>query len=187
MKDIETLTIAMLKSVKQFGIDNPLNPPVVKATEHYTQVGDILATCEHLGSGQDLGDGKLLGTTEEKEFAAAELRKQMRKLAKTAKILDKAVYPTIAAEMRMRRSDTYATLLDRGRAFVSALTGNTAAFIEYGAAATVLADLQARVAGLEAAISHKDTALCARVGCTAGLEAVTRAGKRVVRKLDAIM
>jgi hypothetical protein len=187
MKDIETLKIAMMKGVKQFFLDYPLTPPNVKATAHAAEVDDVLAQCAEHGGSQDLGNGTLLGTTVEKAMAAEALRKQMRKLAKTAKILDKAIYPTMAEEMRLSGADSYAQLLERGRAFVAALTGNTAVFIEYGAAATVLTDLQAAVAALEAAIGHKASAFLSRVGSTAGLDAVTRAGVLAVRKLDAIV
>ena len=89
--------------------------------------------------------------------------------------------------MRLSGAESYAQLLDRGRAFVAALTGNTAVFIEYGASATVLADLQAAVAALDGAISRKASAMSVRLGSTAGIGAETRAGVLVVRKLDAIL
>ena len=187
MKDIEILVIDMLKRVQQHGEDHVLVPPVPKATAHYGEIDDILASLEELGGTQDLSKGTLRGTTGEKAATAAELRKQMRKLAKTAKILDKTVYPTIAAEMRLSGADTYPQLLERGRAFIAALTGKTAAFIEYGASATVLADLQAAVTAFDGANNRKGSSKSTYSGSTAGVGAKTREGVRVMRKLDAIL
>ena len=187
MKDTEILVIDMLKRVKQHGLDHPMVPPMPKATAHYGEIDDILEGLEDLGGAQDLVKGTLRGTTGEKAAAKAALRKQMGKLAKTAKILDKTVYPTVAAEMRMSGAQSYAEVLERGRAFVAALTGKTAAFIEYGAAATVLADLQAAVSTLDAAMNHKGSAKSTYSGSTAGMAAQTRAGVTAMRKLDAIL
>ena len=187
MKDIETLVIDMLKRVKQHGEDHELVPPNPKATLHYGEVDDILAGLADLSGAQDLSKGTLRGTTGEKYDAAIALRKQMGNLAKVAKVLDKAIYPTVAAEMRLSGAYNYPDLLERGRAFILALTGKTAAFIEYGASATALADLQAAVTALETAINRKGSAKSTCSGSTAGIAAKTSGGRLAVRKLDAIL
>lgn len=187
MTTIEALVIGMMNRVCQFGEDNPIDPPNLKATEYYTSLNGILATAEEYGGSQDFNTGRMRGTTEEKEMAADALRKVMSRLARIAKILDTAIYPTVAYEMRLSGIKSYQGLLERGRAFVTALEGREAVFIEHGAAATVAADLAAAVAGLGSAVDHKNTAHSNRVGSTAGLRAITREGLRIRRKLDAIL
>ena len=176
-----------MKRVKQFVLDHAITPAntVVDATA--TALGNSITTIETLDAGWDQGKGTFLGAAEERKFAKKQLRDALSALSLVSKSLDKAVYPDVASHLKMgNHRNTYQGMLAFGRAAIAIVEPMKQVFIDHGAIATVIEDLQALITALETAGNRKSTALNSRVGKTAALKAEARAGMLLVRKLDAI-
>jgi hypothetical protein len=176
-----------MKRVKQHVLDHVITPanPVVTATA--TALGDSITTIETLDSGWDQGKGLFLGAAEERQFAKIQLRNALSALSLVSKTLEKAVYPDVAAQLKMgNHKKTYQGTLAFGRAAVAVVEPMKQVFIDHGSAATVIEDLQALIDALEAAGNRKTTGLDSRIGKTAALRAEARVGMSHVRKLDGI-
>jgi hypothetical protein len=181
------IVLNVMKRVKQFALDHVITPanPVVTATS--TALGTSISTIETLDAGWDQGKGTFHGAAAERQFARTVLRDALSALSLVSKSLDKAIYPDVAAQLKMsNHRRTYQGLLAFGRAAVAIVEPMKQVFIDHGAAATVVEDLDALITALEDATNRKFTGLNSRVGKTAALRAEASAGMLLVRKLDGI-
>jgi hypothetical protein len=176
-----------MKRSKQFVLDHTITPAIPALTAAATALGTSITTIEALDSGWDQGKGTFLGAAEERRFAKTQLRKALSALSLVSKSLDKAVYPDVAAQLKMgNHKDTYQGALAFGRAAVAVVEPIKQVFIDHGSAATVVEDLEALITALEEASNRKVTGLGSRIGKTAALRAEARNGMRLVRVLDGI-
>ena len=177
-----------MKRAKQFCVDHPLVPANAVVTATVTALGTSIATMEALAGGRVEGTGTFHGASGERKFARFELRDAISALSAVSKTLDKALYPDVAAQLKMRQhAKTYTGLLSFAHAAVAIVEPMKQIFIDHGAAATVVEDLEARITALEIAGNRKFTGLAAQVGKGAALVAEARIGMAHVRKLDSIL
>jgi hypothetical protein len=187
MNDYTRREMAKLRRVKQFGAENPLVPAIAEATTEYTAIDNSITYLETLAEKQESGAGTVSGAVDQRLVVVDDLLKLMSSLAKVAKVLDAATHPDVATKMRMRGINSFEELLTRANVFHSTLEPIEAEFIALGAAATVAADLQAKITALQSAGNLKNSGLDTQIGGTAGLKFGIRAALKHVRKLDAIL
>ena len=178
---------ASFQRILDFNAENPLSTPIAVpalVTELTTTTADI----HSLAADKDLAFGTVHGAVVDKKALKKDLLSSLKDLAETARVLDPVAYPGLAAEMRLyRAASSYTALLIRARAFHTALVPAKQAFVDYGSAATVDADLLAMITALEAAMARKNGGRAIHIGGTAGIPALCKVGTAIVRKLDAIL
>jgi hypothetical protein len=177
-----------MKRSKQFCVENPLVPANALVTATVTALGTSISTMEALAGGRVDGTGTFHGASQERKFAKLELRDALSALSAVSKTLDKAVHPDVAEQLKMRNhSSTYVGLLAFASAAVAIVEPMKQIFIDHGAAASVVEDIEARIAALEVASNRKFNGLASQVGKGAALIAQARIGMAHVRKLDGIL
>ena len=176
-----------LKGVKQFGEDHGLTPANAEATTAFTAVGNSINLVETLDASRLNGSSTSNGASQEKQLLRKVLRSQVSDLSRVSKTLDKAVYPDVAAQLKMGRLNAYADLITLAKNAITVITPIKAVFIARGAPATVLEDLQAGIDALEAAIARRFGGRGKRIGSNADLQVAIRAGMAQVRILDGIL
>ena len=176
-----------MKSVRQFVLDHPIIPANAAVTTTATALGTSISTIETLDGGWDQGKGTFHGAVEERQFAKAQLRQALGALSLVSKSLDKALYPDVAAQLKMgNHRKGYAGTMAFGRAAVEVVEPIKQVFIDHGSTATVVEDLEVLIAALDVAGNRKVTGFSSRVGKTAALVAEARVGMSHVLKLDGI-
>jgi hypothetical protein len=187
MNDRKKCETAMLVRVDQHMTDNPFVPPNPKATLHAAAVKTAKDTMLATGGTKDASRGEFRAAAADRQTVIKDLRRQMREIAETAKVLDRTgAIPGLALQFRMP-GKVMQELRDRAEAFKTALPEHEADFIAYAAEATLIADLTAAITAFDAVTERRYTALGKQIGATAGLNATARAGITAVRALNAIM
>jgi hypothetical protein len=187
MKVSQRLRTASFHRVLDFTEENPLTPANAIATALITQLNNTTTALGGQAVAQDLAFGTVHGAIVDRRLVKQDLVSALKDLGETARALDPAEHPGLAAEMRLGRTGgNYGALLVRARAIHSALVPVKEAFVEYGSPATVDADLMALITAFEAATQRKNDGRAGHVGGTAGIEAHCKSGVIIVRKLDAI-
>ena len=187
MNDRKKSETAMLVRVDQHVTDNPFVPPNPKAALHAAAVKAAKDTMLATGGTKDASRGEFRAAAADRRTVIQDLRRQMREIAETAKVLDRTgQIPGVALQFRMPR-DIMQELRDRAEAFKVAAAEYEADFVAYNSEATFIADLTAAIAAFDTVTGRRYTALGKQVGATAGLTATARAGITAVRALNAIM
>jgi hypothetical protein len=152
-----------------------------------TALGTSITKIETLDGGWDQGKGAFHGAVAERQFAKAQLRDALSALSLVSKGLDKALYPDVATQLKMgNHRKSYAGMAAFGRAAVAVIEPIKQVFIDLGSPATVVEDLEALIAALDAAGNRKVTGFSDRVGKTAALIAEAKVGMSLVLRLDGI-
>ena len=177
-----------MKHTKQFVLDHPITPAIALVTSTATALGTSITTIETMAGTRTEGTGTFHGATEERQFAKTQLHNALSALSAVSKTLDKATHPDVAAQLKMSHSgNTYQSLLGFARAAVAIVEPKEQVFVDHGAPATVVEDLEALITALEAASNRKLTGIDSQVGKTAALAAAAKIGMLHVRKLDSIL
>lgn len=187
---LKTLRIKLnsMKRSKQFVLINPLQTPNVEVTAASTALGTSITNMETIAGGREEGTGMFHGASQQRQFAKKDLRKALSQLSAVSKNLDMDTYPDVAAQLKMSsHGGSYQALLDFGRAAVAVVEPIKAVFIAHGSAATVIEDLEARIAAVDSAGNRKATGLDRQIGKTVALKIEARKGMTQVRKLDSIL
>jgi hypothetical protein len=185
MNDRKKAELAMLLGVHEFGQRNPLVPANALATLQYTAVATAKDTMLETGAVKDQAEGEFRAAVADRHTVIKGLRSQMREIAVTAKALDRTgAKPGLALQFRMP-GKTMQDLRDRAEAFQNAAEPIAQSFIDYDAAPTFIADLEAAIAAFDAVTGRRYAGRGKQVGATASLTAVARAGIIAVRALDA--
>jgi hypothetical protein len=188
MEDTQRNRGASFHRVLDFVAEYPPTPAIPAATLLITELTTTTTAFDTLAAEQDLAFGTVHGATVDRKQLKADLVSFLKRLGETARVLDPATHPGLAAEMRLGRAkSSYTALITRARAFHSALVPVKAAFVAYGFAETVDADLQALITAMEGATGRKNDGKAIHIGGTAGLAALCKSGVATVRKLDAIL
>jgi hypothetical protein len=187
MNDRKKSELAMLVRVDQHMTDNPFEPPNAKATLHAAAVKTAKDTMLTVGGTKDQSRGEFRAAALDRQIVIKDLRRQMREIAETAKVLDRTgTIPGLALQFRMP-SIVMQDLRDRAAAFKAAAMEHEPDFVAYNSAATFIADLTAAIAAFDTVTGRRYTALGKQVGATAALTATAREGITAVRALNAIM
>jgi hypothetical protein len=179
--------LIMFGRVDRYGIEHPLTPANTQATNFYTQLKSVITNMETAAQNQVAGLGESRGGTDDCRRLADELRATMRDIGKTARTLNRDLFPGVAQELRMPRSKKFEVLLAAARAFLERVTPIKATFVERGLPADFDQVLSGQIAALEAATSRKHDGRQTRRAGTLGLSVVSRRGMEIVRGLDAII
>lgn len=186
MKLIIKSQLNTMKRVKQFGADHPLAPANALVTTELLALSATITLVEMLAGNREQTTGTFRGASAARKFAAKMLRDALGKLSKIAKTLDVATYPDVAAQLRMGKRHAYQDLADFARSVIAVVEPIKQVFIDYGSPATVVEDLEARLAALDTASRRKFTGITGQVGKTRALTMTGREGMSHVRKLDAV-
>jgi hypothetical protein len=173
--------------VDRYGAEHPLTPANPQATDYYTQLKLVITEMETAVQNQLSGNGEGHGGTVDRRRLAKELRASMRQISKTARTLDPALFPGLAEELRLPKSQKFEVLLAAARAFLARVTPIKATFVERGLETSFDVELGAQIAALEAATERKHDGGQTRRAGTLGLKVVSRRGMGIVRGLDAII
>jgi hypothetical protein len=181
-----TSGLERLERIVRFGPEagityNPLGTSIA------TAIAAAVVEVKKKGSDQASGRGGFSGGVDERERVAGALLAAMRPIARTAKVLDQALYPGAESKFRVPRDGGYLNLLSAARAFVTDATPIKQAFVDHGHAATFLDDLDDLIDDFEAGTGLKNGGRQRQVGGTAGIEADIKAANKDVRRLDTIV
>jgi hypothetical protein len=168
--------------------ENALTPPVTKVTTLTADLTTTATTIDTLAAEQSIAFGTVHGAVVDRKRLKEDLIDFLKGLGDIARTLDPAEHPGIAAEMRLGNArDSYSALLARARGVHTVLVDAKAAFVEYGAPASVDTDLQALIDALAAASERKNEGKATHIGGGAGIAALCKSGVATLRKLDAIL
>ena len=172
---------------KQFGDDHPLVPANAAATAAFTALGNSINQVETIESGRLNGTNTFRGATAERRFLRDQLRSAVSDLSRVSKGLDKTVYPDVAAQLKMGRLNSYASLIMHATNTITVVTPIKQVFIDRGAAATVIEDLQSSIDALVAATGRGFSGRGTQIGKNVDLYFAIRAGREQIGILDGIL
>jgi hypothetical protein len=187
MNDTLLFGLNSLKGVKQFGEDHPLAPANAVATAAFTGMSNAITLIEALDASRLNGSSTSRGASEEKQLLRNLLRSQVSDLSRISKTLDKGTHPDVASQLKIGRPGSYAAMITLGTNAVAVVTPIKQVFIDRGAPATVIEDLQASIDALQEAIGRRLGGRGKRIGSNADLRAAISAGRVHVAVLDGIM
>lgn len=111
---------------------------------------------------------------------------QIRQMNRAANAFEVEI-PGSEMLFRLPRSRSEQNILATARSFHKDATPIAATFIDYGLAATFLADLQATIDAVETRAAQADSAMGQQSAATGGLVDATARGMNISRRLDAIV
>jgi hypothetical protein len=178
-----------LQRVKRFILDHPFTPANPRAGVLVTTINTAIDKLQEHGGAQAQGFGEFRAGADERAARAAELRETLRDLNKTARELDRDLFPGVHLQFRMPRSNSYQALLNAATAFHSAASVDPLkqAFIDHGHAADFDVQLAAKIAAVQAALQRKAGGRQEQRQGTASQRLVARKGMAAVRELGSIV
>src|SRR5687768_8482198 len=174
------------KRVQQFGLDHPSNPSNAAAAAAYTALDTAISQIETLHSRQFNGNNVSLGATQERRLRRKQLRSDLNDLSRVAKTLDNELFPDIAAQLKIGRLNSYASMLASANIAIVVMTAINQAFIDHGAPATLIEDVQSSMNGLVATIRRGFSGRGTRIASSAVPQTAARGAMKQVRVLVAI-
>jgi hypothetical protein len=187
MNDKQKAILAMFIRVCLFGTNNALVPANAKATAHYAAVNNAKDAMLLSGGLKEQSTGEFRMAVADRKTVIKALRSQLREIAVTAKALQRTgEHPGLGLQFRMP-GKTMQALRDRAVAFKDAAGAIAQEFIDYDAAPTFIADLEAAIADFDAVTGRRYAGLGKQIGATASLKATAREGVTAVRALDSIL
>jgi hypothetical protein len=187
MNDDQIRQTNSMKRSKQFVLDHPITPANAAVTTASTALTAAITQIEALDSARLIGTNLSRGAVAERQLRKKALRSALSDLSRVSKTLDKTAHPDVAAQLKMGGATSYAALLTLANSAVTVITPIKQVFIDHGAAATVVEDLQDLIDAFVASGERRYTGLGAQVGGTAALKDAIRAGMDQVRVLDGIL
>jgi hypothetical protein len=178
---------AMLESAAQFEISHPLPVPNARAAMLFGEIREAAMEIRTMAANQQTHRSWFLSGSAERRIVAESMRRLMRQIARVAKYLKPAEYPTVREKLQVPRSNGYVPLQIRADLFLETIGPIKAAFLERGMPADFDVRLQGLMTQFAAATKRKSTGLSGQVGNTAGMRARLREAVRAVRELDVIM
>jgi hypothetical protein len=174
----------MLERIVRFILDRPITPAIPRVTAAQAVVNTIITALQAAAQKQTTGGSDASGAVDVRVETARELRKQLRNVNRTGRVLDRE-HPGIAATFKLPKGGSYPVLLAAAEAIHLKATELEAEFIECGLPATFLADLAAAITAFRAATGEKHTGNALRSGSTAELKAKAQLGVDAATELDA--
>lgn len=177
----------MIRAADLVRLEPALQSPA--SLEAATDITRWITRIDSLRIEQAAGAGGKSGAVCEQKVIAAELRRALRDITQTARVLSRKLRPGLADELHFPLQRTQAALLAAGESFVSVIQseGLESVFIERGFPEDFLAELTGLVAKFRAATERKFGGLGVQIGSTAALAQAVREGMAAVRDLDAML
>jgi hypothetical protein len=187
MNDTENRRHQMFVRVKDFGGAHTADFAANSlGRQLFTSLSAIITEVEGHSASEVSGSGlSRQGTTTRKQ-ARADLREDLEAINRTARAMADEV-PGLNDKFRVPRNNNDSQLLNAARAFAADAAPLSAQFIAHELPADFLADLNADIDAMEAAISEQSGGAGSRVAAGAAIDDAIDRGVEVVRKLDAIV
>jgi hypothetical protein len=157
------------------------------AQDLFAELETVLGTIHKSDGNQVLGFGGFRAGAFDRTAIIREMRKRVRAIAKTARSLDAAQYPTVAQQFQRARSRTYAGVRATAEAFANAAEPIKQAFIDREMPADFVVSLRALITAFDTASQRKANGLQGQVGGTVDMDLKGRDGRTIVDELDAII
>lgn len=186
MNDTERRRYECLIRVSKFGTDNAADFPAGVAHDRFQEIADIVDEVEGKAAEQESGFGESAQQYAVKSTARETLREQMSDISRTANSMEYA-FDGISDKFYFKRNLSDASLLAKGRAFVTEATPYLADFIAYGMPATFITELTAACDAFEASFSATAGATAEHVEATAGTADAIRRGMVAKRVLNGVV
>ena len=187
MTDTERYVVDAFKRSHQYITINPLTPANPIAVAAATVLGTSITSIETLDGGRLNGNSTWRSAAEESRLLKMDLRGKVSDLSRVAKTLDKTAHPDVAAQLKMGRPASYADVIALAINAVAVVTPIKAVFIERGAPATVVEDLQDAIDALNAALGRSSGGRGTRIGKIVELKNAIREGRAQLRIFDSIL
>jgi hypothetical protein len=175
----------MLKRIKRFILDHPIDPPSPIITALALDVDNAIVGVDDSAATQIAGGGEVSGGVRTKQAVADDLREYLKDVARVGRTLEEETHPGVAAKFVLPSRRSYAVLLAGARAMIEEATAVQAELTARGLSATFLAELTARTEALENGAGAKIGGMQEQVGGTAALTYRASQGIKAARKLDA--
>lgn len=183
--DTNTLfKLDMMKNSHGFILENPITPPVPRATAAQASLFASITALEAAAQKQTGGEVEAEGGVDLRALTARALRDYLKGINRTARAVEED-HPGIRPIFRLPRSGSYPALKATADNVVIKATELQTAFVEAGLPATFLTDLGALVTAFEEALETKQGGSRSRVEGTAALKIHARAGLKSATVLDA--
>jgi hypothetical protein len=187
MDDNENRRRQMFVRVRDFGATHANDFAANSlGTGLFTTLSTLVTELDGHASSEASGVGSARQGTSTRTQARGALRDDLEAINRTARAMASDV-PGIDDKFRVPRNNNDQFLLNAARAFATDATPLSAQFIAHELPADFLADLNADIAALEAAISNQSSGVGDHVAASAGIDDAIDRGVEVVRKLDAIV
>lgn len=187
MNDSDTRRMEMFIRVDQFATtEAALFPAASFQSELLITLRQIISDLETQASAQASGKGSARQGGQSKEVARQELRASLEAISRTARVMS-ATIPGLENKFRAPRSVSDQQLLAIARAFAADALPIKAEFIKRGLPASFIEDLNADIAALEEATTHRMQGTQEHITATAAIDELIDRGIQAVRELDAIM
>ena len=170
-----------------FMTDNAADfPPATPGGKAFSDLADVISEIRNLAAEQISGTDGSRQQVSVKDEDMDDLLFQIRQINRAANAFEVEI-PGSEKQFRLPRSRSEQNILATARAFYKDATPIAATFIDYGLAATFLADLQATIDAVETRAALADSAEGQQSAATGGLVDATMRGMNISRRLDAIV
>ena len=186
MKQKDTHTLTAFVGADGFGADHRLDsPPGSPAADAFGGLATLVVQLRAAFAAQDTGRRKARRAMGLKGDAEAALRRLMLAISRTGRVLVPAVAGADEAFRMPRAND--ADLLAGARSFVVAAAPLAEQFIAHRLPDDFLAQLARLADNFEQTTNDARTARGEHIAATANIATMTRDGKQLLRRLDAII
>ena len=175
----------MLKRIKHFILEHPMDPPNATITALALEVNNAIVGVDESATTQIAGGAEASGGVRTKKGVADDLRAYLKDVARVGRTLEEETHPGVAAKFVLPSRRSYAVLLAGARAMIEEATAVQAELTARGLSATFLAELTARTEALENGSEAKIGGVQEQVGGTAALTYRASQGIKAAKKLDA--
>ena len=170
-----------------FMTDNAADfPPATPGGKAFSNLANVISEIRNLAAEQISGTDGSRQQVSVKDEDMDDLLFQIRQINRAANAFEVEI-PGSEKQFRLPRSRSEQNILATARAFYKDATPIAATFIDYGLAATFLADLQATIDAVETRAALADSAEGQQSAATGGLVDATMRGMNISRRLDAIV
>jgi hypothetical protein len=179
--------LEVLKRILQFAVDHPQILSNAVAAAAFAAVAAAIEETERLASKRLHDTRTYRSAAAERQSSRAELHELLSNLSRVSKTLDRALYPDIAAQLKMGRLNSAADLLALARNAIRVVTPLKQVFVDRGAPETVLEDIQSLIDQHEAAARRRNAGRGAQISRNVDLRLAARRGMDHLRILDGIL
>src|SRR5688500_4620600 len=124
--------LAMLQAAGQFGTNHPELLVNARAAALFSEVRSAADDIRQMDGTQEFNRTTFRATASERQQVATAMRHLMGKVARVAKVLDRAEYPDARFKLRVPRSNGYFPLLTQARVYLKTLPAMKQEFVDRG-------------------------------------------------------
>jgi hypothetical protein len=187
MKDTERRRLEMFIRVREFGAAHAAQfPPTSFAGQQFAILDSAIGALEEQTGAQSSGRSRVRESTSSKAAARDELMRDLEAISRTARAMALTV-PGLDDKFRVPHNQGNQNVLAAARAAATDALPLKAEFIKRGMPDDFIDDLEADIALLEQAISHKAQGKESHVAATAAIDLEIERGMKAVREIDPVV